>query len=251
MSKYVAALTAAVLFGAVAVAHGDVIQTLTVSAPPAKAGKPIALNVNETTSDTGGSGIQPPPLRRQILRFNRGGKFGGKYFRRCKKSTLIATTLCPSATKIGTGRATAVALPIVPFVQASLTLWNGERQNGHDTVYVFAIPSIGPNLLTIGEVFKKPVGPYDYNLDFKIDPIQTLPGAPDASVTSVSTKTPVKKIIKKERRRGRTIKRKRFLIVAPTKCTGKWVGESEFHYQRVGEPEVVKTVQGQISCKKR
>ena len=46
----------------------------------------------------------------------------------------------------------------MPIVHAPLTLWNGEKQNGHDTVYVFAIPDIGPNLLTIGEVSKKPSG---------------------------------------------------------------------------------------------
>ncbi len=236
----------AALGGLAAIASAEVIQTFSVSIPPAKAGKPVALHVKETTSDSGGPGVQPPPLRRQIVRLNKGGKFNGNKFPRCKKAILIDTTKCPSKTKIGKGNATAVALPIVPLVNATLTLWNGAKQGGHDTVYIFAIPDIGPNLLTIGEIFKKRSGKFDYNLDFKIDAIQTLPGAPDASVTSVSTKTPIKFIKKKKGRRKIKIP----LIVAPKKCTGKWVGESEFHYQAVGQPEITKTLSSSIKCKK-
>jgi len=238
---------AAALMAVVAVAQADVVQTFSVSTPPAKAGKPIALNVSETTADSAGPGTAPPPLRRQIIRFNKGGQFNGKYFARCKKSTILAKTTCSKKSKIGTGSATATALPIVPLVNAPLTLWNGQRQNGRDTVYVFAIPDIGPNLLTIGEISKKKGGPYDYNLDFKIDPIQTLPGAPDASVTSVKTKTPIKKIVKRKNGRKTT----HYLLVGPKKCSGgKWLGEAEFHYQRVGEPEVVKSLQASTPCKK-
>ena len=47
----------------------------------------------------------------------------------------------------------------VSLVNAPLTLWNGEKQNGKDTVYIFAIPDIGPNLLTIGEISKVNSGP--------------------------------------------------------------------------------------------
>lgn len=252
MRKPLTLVTASILglLALAAVAQSDVVQTFTVSTPPAKAGKPIAFNVSETTSDSGGSGVQPPPLRQQIIRLNKGGKFQGKYFKRCKRQTLLDATKCSSASKIGTGTGTGVALPIVPSVSATLTLWNGEKQNGHDTVYVYAVPDLGPNFVTVGEVFKQPKGPYDYKLDFKIDAIQTLPGAPDASVTSVNTKTPIKKVTKKQRKRGRTIKKAYYLTVAPTKCTGKWVGEGEFHYQRTGEAEVVKTIQGQVSCKR-
>ncbi len=252
MRKALFAAGVASLLLVAAVAHADVVQTFSISMPPAKAKKPIALNVSEATSDSAGPGTQPPPLRRQILRLNKGGKYNAKYFKRCKKSTLLETIKCPSSSKIGKGSATAVALPIVPLVNASLSLYNGQKQNGHDTIYIYAIPDIGPNLLTIGEVTKKRSGRFDYNIDFKIDAIQTLPGAPDASITSVNTKTPIKKITKKKRKRGRTIKKKYYLIVAPKKCKGgKWVGEAEFHYQRVGEPEIVKTLKGSVKCKKR
>ena len=55
-----------------------------------------------------------------------------------------------------------------------------------------------------------------YTLDFNIPPIKTLPSAPDASVVSVKTKTPVKTV-----KKG---KRKYYLIIAPKKCSGTWKG---------------------------
>jgi len=233
----------AALGGLAAFAHADVIQTFSVSTPPAKAGKPIALNVNETTADSAGPSVQAPPLTRQKIRFQKGGKFNGSKFPRCKQATIVATTVCPSNSKIGSGKATAVALPIVPLVNAPLTLWNGEKQNGHDTVYVFAIPDIGPNLLTIGEISNSPSGNFNYLIDFKIDPIQTLPGAPNASVTSVQTSTPKKTIKKGKKKIG--------LVVAPTKCSGKWNGQGEFEYTpNDGSALVTKTVPVSINCKK-
>ncbi|MEX0993770.1 MAG: hypothetical protein WDZ37_07235 [Solirubrobacterales bacterium] len=234
-------------------AQAEIIQTFTISTPPAKAGKPIAFNVTETTSDSAGPGVQPPPLRQQIIRINKGGQYNGQFFPRCDKQELLDKTTCPAGSKIGTGNGTGVALPIVPSVSATLTLWNGEKQSGHNTVYVYAVPDLGPNFVTIGEVYKQPKGAFDYKLDFKIDPIQTLPGAPDASVTSVNTKTPIKKAPAKLSRASTSKKKKKpakYLTVAPKKCTGKWVGESEFHYQVTGGPEIVKTVQGQVTCKK-
>ena len=233
----------AALGGLASFASADVIQTFSTSISPNKAKSSVGLKVNETTADSAGPGVQAPPLKEQKIRYQKGGKFNGNKFPRCKKATILASTVCPSNTKIGSGSATAVALPIVPIVHAPLTLWNGEKQNGHDTVYVFAIPDIGPNLLTIGEVIKQPQGDFDYLLDFKIDDIQTLPGAPNASVTSVQTSTP-KKSIKKG-------KKKYPLIQSPSKCSGTWKAQGEFHYvPNDGSAAVDKTVPVSQSCKK-
>ena len=67
-------------------------------------------------------------------------------------------------------------------------------------------------------------------LDFSVPPIKTLPSAPDASVVSVKTKTPVKKI-----KKGR---HKYYLIIAPNKCTGKWKGSGTFYFTN-GETRTV------------
>lgn len=238
----------AALGGLASFATADVIQTFSLTVSPNKAKSSIGLKVNETTADSAGPGVQAPPLKQQKIRFQKGGKFNGNKFPRCKKAVILDKTVCsPSSgkksSKIGSGKATAVALPIVPIVNAPLTLWNGEKQNNHDTVYVFAIPDIGPNLLTIGEVSKSKQGDFDYLLDFKIDDIQTLPGAPNASVTSVTTNTP-KRSIKKG-------KKTFHLIQAPSKCTGKWKALGEFRYvPNDGSPEVNKTVPVEQSCKK-
>jgi hypothetical protein len=137
-------------------------------------------------------------------------------------------------------------LPIVPLVNADLTLYNGRRQNRHDTVYIYAVPDIGPNLLTIGEISKNRRGRYGYRLDFEIDNIQTLPGAPNASITSVHTRTPIRHVRKRVRRGGKRRTVKVPLIRAPKTCKRRWRARSDFFYAN-GE---VKTVKGSIRCKR-
>ena len=77
------------------VAQAAIVQTFTATVKPAKAKKPVALAVNEGTSltaDDPGYQVkgQPPPQKRQVIRLQKGGKFGGKYFARCKLATLQA-----------------------------------------------------------------------------------------------------------------------------------------------------------------
>ena len=71
-----------------------------------------------------------------------------------------------------------------------------------------------------------------------IPAIKTLPSAPDASVVSVKTKTPVKKV----RKGGK----KYYLITAPKRCKGSWKGSGTFYF-RTGE---VVTVPVSQKCKK-
>ena len=55
---------------------------------------------------------------------------------------------------------------------------------------------------------------------------KTLPSAPDASVVSVKTKTPIKKVTKRSGKR----KKKYYLIVAPKTCKGTWKGTGTFYF---------------------
>jgi len=107
-------------------------------------------------------------------------------------------------------------------------------------VLVYVFPDLGPTFVSVGKVIKRGG---KYNLDFNIPPIKTLPSAPDASVTSVKTNTPRKKVTKKRGKR----KRAYYLIVAPKKCKRTWKASATFYFA-TGETKTVSTSQ---RCKKR
>ena len=134
-----------------------------------------------------------------------------------------------------------MAKPVVTDpVNGKLTLFNGARTGGKDTVYVYVFPDLGPTFVSVGKISKKSGR---YTLDFDIPPIKTLPSAPDASVVSVKTKTPVKRVTKGSGKR----KKKYYLITAPNLQGGKWKGTGTFYFT-TGE-----TVNVPISqkCRKR
>ena len=240
-----AGLSVGVLAIVAVVAQAAIVQTFTATVKPAKAKKPVALAVNEGTSltaDDPGYQVkgQPPPQNRQVIRLQKGGKFGGKYFARCKLAALQAKgpSACPSKSKIGTGVGTGSAKPILDSVSAKLTLFNGEKKGGKDTVYVFTLPDVGPTFVVVGTISKINKGNFGYELNFSIDPIKTLPNAPDAAIISVKTNTPVKSV-----KKG---KKKKYLITAPSTCKGKWNYQGEFTFVN-GQKA---TVDGSSACKK-
>src|SRR3954453_3706811 len=224
-----AGLCVGVLAIVAVVAQAAIVQTFTATVKPAKAKKPEALAVNEgasLTADDPGYQVkgQPPPQNRQVIRLQKGGKFGGKYFARCKLAALQARgpSACPPASKIGTGTGLGSARPTLDQVSAKMTLFNGEKKGGKDTVYVFTLPDVGPTFVVGGTVAKINKGGLGYQLTFGIDPIKTLPNAPDAAIISVKTKTPVKTVKKGGKKHA--------LIVTPKTCKGKWAYQGEFQF---------------------
>lgn len=217
-------------------AYAAVAVTFKVSVKPSKAGKPTALNVSILSNDPAAE--QPPIMNRIVIKLDGSAKFNPSKFKRCKLSALQAKGPkgCPSASKIGTGTGVGMAKPVVTDpVKATLTLFNGSRTGGKDTVYVYVFPDLGPTFVTVGKVSKSGG---KFVLDFTVPAIKTLPSAPDASVVSVNTKTPVKKA-----RKG---KKRYYLIVAPKKCKGSWKGSGSFYF-RTGERVDVPVSQ---KCKK-
>jgi hypothetical protein len=242
-----AAGAAAVLLVAAAVAQASILQKFTASVSPAKVNKPIGLKVDQGTSltpDEPGykAAGQPPPQQTQIIRLNKGGAFGGKYFPRCKLANLQSKGPkgCPSKSKIGTGTGVGSARPVVTDpVSGKLTLFNGERKGGKDHIYVFTLPDLGPTFVVDGTISKVNKGKFGWELRFKIPAIKTINRAPDAAIISVKTSTPVKKI----KKNGKT----RYLVVAPSKCSGRWYAQGEFKFE---DGRTVK-VNGSQSCKKK
>jgi hypothetical protein len=216
-----AACAVLVLAGA---AYAAVTVSFKASVSPSKAGKPTALSVNILSSDP--AATQPPIMSRIVIKLDGSAKFNPSKFKRCKLTSLQAKGPkgCSSKSKIGTGNGIGMAQPVVTDpVNAKLTLFNGTRQSGRDTVLVYVFPDLGPTFVVVGKISKSGG---KYVLDFSVPPIKTLPSAPDASVVSVKTKTPVKRV-----RKGH---RKYYLITAPKRCKGSWKGSGTFYF-RTGE----------------
>ena len=162
---FLLAVVGAAIFAIVAVAQAAIVQTFQAQFT-GKAGKSTAYQVSENTSltaDDPGYQVkgQPPPQNTQIIRVQKGVKFNGKYFKRCKLAALQARgpAGCPSASKIGKGVGTGSAKPILDQVSAKLTLFNGEKQGGKDTVYVFTLPDVGPTFVVVGTIYEDQQGP--------------------------------------------------------------------------------------------
>ena len=91
---FLLAVVGASIFAIVAVAQAAIVQTVQAQFT-GKAGKSTAYQVSENTSltaDDPGYQVkgQPPPQNTQIIRVQKGVKFNGKYFKRCKLAALQA-----------------------------------------------------------------------------------------------------------------------------------------------------------------
>ena len=217
-------------------AYAAVQVSFSASMSPNKANKPTGLFVDIKSSDPAAE--QPPIMNRIVIKFDKGGKFNPSKFKRCKLASLQAKGPkgCPSGSKIGSGNGVGMAKPVVTDpVNGRLTLFNGSKVGGKDAVFVYVFPDLGPTFVSVGKISKSGGR---YTLDFNIPPIKTLPNAPDASVVSVKTKTPVKKAKKGKRRF--------YLIIAPKTCKGTWKGTGTFYFT-TGETQTVPFSQ---KCKK-
>ena len=120
---------------------------------PNKAGKSAALDVQLASSEPGQP--QPPIMNRIVIKFNKGGKYNFAKFPRCKLPSLQAKgpNACPSGSKIGSGTGVGRALPVVEDpVNAKLTLFNGSKVGGKDTVLVYVFPDLGPTFVTVCKI---------------------------------------------------------------------------------------------------
>lgn len=198
-------------------AYAAVSVTFSATAKPNRAGKPTGLNVKIQSTDPAAE--QPPIMTRIVIKLQKGGKYNASKFKRCKLAVLQARgpSGCSRAARIGTGKGVGMARPVVQDpVNGKLTLFNGDKQGGKDSVLVYVFPDLGPTFVTICKITR------GHTIDCGIPPIKTLPSAPDASVVSVNTKTPVKRVKKGKRRY--------YLMVAPRKCKRTWKGSGTFYF---------------------
>ncbi|MEX0993416.1 MAG: hypothetical protein WDZ37_05405 [Solirubrobacterales bacterium] len=188
-----------------------------------KATGTLSLRTQFTIKDDVGG--QLAPATRILLRFPKGASTNGKGFPTCDAQKILDTIGkgCPKGSALGTGTASASAQPIVANVNADVTLFNGKPSGGAQTIVVFAVPELGPNLALPSQL-KKGSGPYGYVLDNAIPSIQTLPGAPNAALTGFDATVGAKPF----KKGGKRI----HYITGPLVCNGTFfLLDGEFSYE--------------------
>jgi hypothetical protein len=176
---------------------------------------------------TDSSGGKPPALTNTTLRFPKGSVVNAKYFPKCSPAKLQAKGVkgCPSASKVGTGKAQGDARPIVADpIDAKITLFNGTPRNGNPTIIIYAVPELSSPLTIVADLVRQRRGNYGYVLDADVPPIPTLPGQPNASVSFFDATT----LDRTVRRHGRRI----HYIEAPVLCSGTYfLLDGSFSYE--------------------
>jgi hypothetical protein len=148
------------------------------------AGGPWAVNLSlgaHFGSDDGGI---PPILTNMSFKFPH-AKVNGSQFPTCTLAKLKASgpSGCPSGSRIGQGRAIVDAIGLK--IGATIMAFNGpgSDSNRQEVIYAKADPGIDVTLYFAGTL-KKIAGQYGYQLDIAVPAINTIPGAPDASIDS-------------------------------------------------------------------
>ena len=122
--------------GAWAAVSGQQSLQLTVSVNPARAGKPVnSLRIQVVYKNTKSS--QPPPYNTHQLIFKEapGFKMNTSAAAQCKESAVVAkkgnATVCPAASKVGSGTVVINARPTVPnLITGTLTAYNAVDDKG-------------------------------------------------------------------------------------------------------------------------
>lgn len=212
-------LTAAAALTFTNVAAGTVTQSVDFTAKVGKKDRKKSrggLTLRTVLRVADDTGAKPPPLKNTTLRFPKGAKLNARYFKKCSPTTLATKgpSACPSGSVIGKGTSMADARPILPSVNAKITMFNGTPVKGNPTIIIYAVPDISSPLTIQGVLTSQRSGPYGYVLSVDIPPIPTLPGQPDASVTFFDATT----LDKTVKRKGRTI----HYIEGPVLCNGTY-----------------------------
>lgn len=207
----------AVVAGGVAVAAATTQSKITASLVPNSGGKPTVVHFDVMTFDT--TGAVPAPGSNAVVHLPLGLKINAKGFTRCNGnlSNPPDASKCPASSKVGGGSSIVAAQVGSAAINenATVTAYAGAKQNGHDTLLLYAVGTtpISTQLTLVGEIIPGDAKPYSEKLNVPIPAIPTVPGGPNASITDFNTTV------------GKTIKvkgKKVSLVTAPTKkaCVG-------------------------------
>lgn len=173
------------------------------------AGQPWAVDLSLGAHFGTTDGSIPPILNSMSFKFPH-AKVNGSQFPTCTLAKLKAKgpSGCPSGSRIGQGRAIVDAIGLK--IGATIIAFNGPGTDSkrQEVIYAKADPGIDVTLYFAGTL-KKIGGQYGYQLDVPVPPIQTIPGAPNASVDSFNVNVGAR-----TKKHGKKIS----YIDAPTSC---------------------------------
>jgi hypothetical protein len=228
----VVALTAVAIAGEAGPSPTGQTQGLEVSHSPNKASKKkkkvgtkakVTLNLKKT------DGTQPSPTVDAVVTLPKGMGLHYDKFVQCDKAKLEANgpSGCPKKAKVGSGKLTAGAEPVIPSVQGTVTAFNGKNK----TYLLYVVPEISSPLVIPGKLKGRV-------LDFDVPLVPTLPGQPNATLTFFEVTTGGK---------AKKGKKKFNYLENPTKCpSGGWLWKIAFKYEN-GESL---TPEDSAACKK-
>jgi hypothetical protein len=234
------ALAIVVVTGLVAsaAAFGAVVMTFDVVPRPAKASsktklRPLTVQTKFTIRDD--TGVQPSPLRRIVIRFQRGATLNWRLFPKCSLAALRrrGRSACPRGSVIGRGTGAGSAQPIIANVPADVTMFNGAPIDGKPSILFEVRPAIASAFSGAGTVRLGASG--QAALTVEIPPIPTLPGYPNAAIVSANLRT-LNVFVRRKvavRVRGRRVRRTVRVpyIGAPRVCNGTWTSEGTFSFE--------------------
>ena len=190
-SKLIAltAVGALALAVSVAVAASGTTQSkITASFSPNKGGKPTHIAFDVKTFSTTAGGV-PAAGSNAVVHLPKGLKYSSKGFTLCNGNLQNPPSAanCPAKSKVGGGTSIVAAQVGSAAINenATVTAYAGSKQNGHDTLLLYAVGTtpISTQITLVGEVIPGDASPYSYKLNVPIPAIPTVPGGPNASIT--------------------------------------------------------------------
>lgn len=132
-------------------------------------------------------GSVPSPVKHMVFSFTRGAMVHPEAFATCSMDVIDrrGPAACPSASRVGTGKAVAAALQT--SFDAAVTVYNGPKVAGGRQLIVYA-RALGTVAIPIVGTLKRTSGRYGWVLDLPVPRIMTVGEDNDAAITSFAVK---------------------------------------------------------------
>lgn len=226
-------------------ASADTIQSFQGTLGTGKTGQGTKLDLLQKTSDTQGS--KSMRVERQVWLLPRGAVINVRAAGFCSLKQLQASGVCPSRSKIGTGKV-KMDVRAGPFnqVDGEVTAYNAkpgrpgrgkvgrlflqvnDPQSGNKTVLVGRISNIGA------------ADPYGYQIRF-----DEMPSPPFAQGTNVVYSELSVSLEAQKKKRTKTEGLQTYsYVTTPPNCDGRWYFQGEFRI----ESQVLLTSAGSMEC---
>jgi hypothetical protein len=182
------ALAAVLMLVVPATALAAATDVITPGFSPNKKGKAthVTFKIVEGNSTPG---AVPPPSTQTVVHLPKGLVINTKGFPTCSTATLMSAggAACPAKSLVGTGSSTVTDQIGTTVINESATVkaYVGPPQGGNPTLNLYAVGTtpISAQIIIPG-VLSKDTGKYGYKFTFTIPAITSVPGAPNASITT-------------------------------------------------------------------